>query len=349
MRIGIIRLSALGDCIVCAAFLAYFLKTLESHGQKIHITWFVDSRFAGILEHSPYIHSLELITLKHQSFRQLFSLTRHLAKIRAFDLLIDMQGLLKSALIGAFLKKNKFLGFSFLSAKESLSALFYSHSVRIAYQENILKRNALLILQAQKLLGIDSALLTSELHKMLSYRQEVFSYSKQASKQSTKAVDSLRLIFVLEASLESKTYHPLLFSELAILLDKRLKNTEIILLTHRHKHKAEQIFKTTKSQLQNITLTQITNLNLDVIKALVSSCDLLIGGDTGITHLAWALARPSITLYGNTPKKRFALLGEKTISLSANTKATYKKDDFSINTITPQTIASHVFVLLDML
>ena len=53
LRVGIIRLSSLGDCVVSAAFLANFRNTLRQNGFKPHISWFVDSRFAGILEHSP--------------------------------------------------------------------------------------------------------------------------------------------------------------------------------------------------------------------------------------------------------------------------------------------------------
>ena len=32
--------------------------------------------------------------------------------------------------------------------------------------------------------------------------------------------------------------------------------------------------------------------------------DLVIGGDTGPTHMAWALNTPSITLFGSTPGYR---------------------------------------------
>ncbi|MCI7485453.1 MAG: hypothetical protein MSA68_05860 [Helicobacter sp.] len=67
---------------------------------------------------------------------------------------------------------------------------------------------------------------------------------------------------------------------------------------------------------------------------------MLIGGDTGITHLAWALGRDSITLFGNTPQERFKLIGARNLTLSANTNARYKKDDFSINLIPPSEIAT---------
>jgi len=34
------------------------------------------------------------------------------------------------------------------------------------------------------------------------------------------------------------------------------------------------------------------------LKALIAHADLLIGNDTGPTHIAWALNKPSIPLFG---------------------------------------------------
>ena len=75
--------------------------------------------------------------------------------------------------------------------------------------------------------------------------------------------------------------------------------------------------------------------------------DLVIGGDTGITHLAWALNKPSITLFGATPQERFNLNTSINLSLSANPNANYQKDDFSIHTIPPETILNLANSLLD--
>ena len=48
-------------------------------------------------------------------------------------------------------------------------------------------------------------------------------------------------------------------------------------------------------------------MDLNELKALVSKADLVIGGDSGPTHFAWALNRPSITIFGPTPSKRNVL------------------------------------------
>lgn len=376
LKIGIIRLSALGDCIVSATFLAYLKETLESSGQKVHITWFVDSRFAGILQDSPLIDTLEIIKLKGTSLRQKLALRKYLRALEKFDIVLDMQGLLKSALLGAMLKKREFIGFGFVSAKESLSALFYTRCVKIGYEENILKRNGLLILETLAKSGIGKARdLCAELkglgeskgedsqnllETMLCKRERGFAYSAEARAHVEKILEPNKrlIVFVLEASIPAKTYASAQFSELIDLLDEKLceggdsngdftgafnKGVQIVLLSHTDTSKAREIMALSKAHnagTLKLTLTPLCGLNLDCIKALVSRADLLIGGDTGITHLAWALGRNSITLFGNTPQERFKLIGARNLTLSANTNARYKKDDFSINLIPPHKIAT---------
>ena len=45
-------------------------------------------------------------------------------------------------------------------------------------------------------------------------------------------------------------------------------------------------------------------LSIDALKLLISQVDLVIGPDTGPTHMAWALNIPSITIFGPTPGYR---------------------------------------------
>lgn len=137
--------------------------------------------------------------------------------------------------------------------------------------------------------------------------------------------------------MSSKTYATHHFIELAKLLKEQ--NVAILLLYYEDFSKAQEIYEALKNCLE---IKILPKLDLNCIKALMDSVDLVIGGDTGITHLAWAMQTPSITLYGNTPLKRFSLQGNKHFSLSGNANAKYKKDDYSINKITPQEILPYI-------
>ncbi|MGL2898503.1 lipopolysaccharide heptosyltransferase I [Helicobacter pylori] len=332
MKIAIVRLSALGDIIVSAVFLA----AIKERFTDAQIEWFVDERFGAILEHSPYIDKLHPIALKSvlTTFNPLkiFKLFKSL-RAYEYDIIIDMQGLVKSALITQTLKAPKKVGFDYASARESLSAFFYSQKVSIAYDEPILKRNFTLLSQALNLPK-------NEISESLSSRFKVFSY------QDSPKINALNLnqnkpkiLFVLETSKINKTYPTKRFKELALALE----NFQICLLWHADEHKATTLYHALKHQRDVLLLPKLT---LNEVKALLFKMDVIIGGDTGITHLAWALQKPSITLYGNTPMERFKLESPINVSLTGNSNANYHKKDFSIQNIEPKKIKECVLNIL---
>lgn len=332
MKIAIVRLSALGDIIVSAVFLAAIKECLPN----AQIEWFVDERFSTILEHSPYIDKLHPIALKSALTTlnplKIFKLFKSL-RAYEYDIVIDMQGLIKSALITQMLKAPKKVGFDYASAREGLSAFFYSQKVSIAYDEPILKRNFTLLFHALNLPK-------NEISEGLSSRFKVFSY------QDSPKIDALNLnknkpkiLFVLETSKTNKTYPIERFKELALMLE----NFQICLLWHADEHKATTLYHALKHQRDALLLPKLT---LNEVKALLFKMDLIIGGDTGITHLAWALQKPSITLYGNTPMERFKLESPINVSLTGNSNANYHKKDFSIQNIDPKKIKECVLNIL---
>ncbi|WP_120877772.1 lipopolysaccharide heptosyltransferase I [Helicobacter pylori] len=332
MKIAIVRLSALGDIIVSAVFLA----AIKERFTDAQIEWFVDERFGAILEHSPYIDKLHPIALKSAltTFNPLkiFKLFKSL-RAYEYDIIIDMQGLIKSALITQMLKAPKKVGFDHASAREGLSAFFYSQKVSIAYNEPVLKRNFTLLSHALNLPK-------TEISEGLRSRSKVFSY------QDSPKIDALNLnknkpkiLFVLETSKINKTYPIERFKDLALMLE----NFQICLLWHADEDKANALYGALKNQRDVLLLPKLT---LNEVKALLFKMDLIIGGDTGITHLAWALQKASITLYGNTPMERFKLESPINVSLTGNSNANYHKKDFSIQNIEPKKIKECVLNIL---
>ncbi|ADI34388.1 lipopolysaccharide heptosyltransferase I [Helicobacter pylori v225d] len=332
MKIAIVRLSALGDIIVSAVFLAL----IKEHFTNAQIEWFVDERFGAILEHSPYIDKLHPIALKSTltTFNPLkiFKLFKSL-RAYEYDIVIDMQGLIKSALITQMLKAPKKVGFDCTSTREGLSAFFYSQKVSIAYSEPVLKRNFTLLSHALNLPK-------KEISEGLSSRSKVFSYQDSPKIDALNLNENkLKILFVLETSKINKTYPIERFKELALALE----NFQICLLWHADEDKAAALYGALKNQRDVLLLPKLT---LNEVKALLFKMDLIIGGDTGITHLAWALQKPSITLYGNTPMERFKLESPINVSLTGNSNANYHKKDFSIQNIEPKKIKECVLNIL---
>nr|MBT6353729.1 glycosyltransferase family 9 protein [Pelagibacteraceae bacterium] len=77
-------------------------------------------------------------------------------------------------------------------------------------------------------------------------------------------------------------------------------------------------------------------LSIDQLISLVGQVDLVVGSDTGPTHLAWACNIPSITLFGSTPGYRNALSSEKNQIIESKSNVNplkIDKKDYSIQEI----------------
>ncbi len=100
-RILIVRLSALGDIV----FASSLLESLRQRWPQAHISWLVQQNFAGILkpELSPGGRLDDCIVVPGNIYRSLgalYRLRRQLAAQR-FDWVLDIQGLFKSRLLAA--------------------------------------------------------------------------------------------------------------------------------------------------------------------------------------------------------------------------------------------------------
>ena len=305
MQEALVKLSSLGDII----HLALLLPMFENRERM----WFVDSEFAPLLENSPFISAIYPLPLRHllrtRASAKLVQILWQLRNIGTFDYAIDAQGLFKSALIGALLRTKSRYGFSRKSAREGIAALFYNHRYHIAYSEHILKRNAQLLAFAYGQ-ACDEARLAEFLATRAS-RPLPLAPSAEGARKIAALLQPFgakpKILFALESSRASKVYPPQHF----LALSKLLPECQIFLLSHSAPEVATQLVA------QNNALCALPRLNLDELKALILQTDLVIGGDTGVVHLAFALCRASLMLFSDTTIERFGLLSPQNRALHA--------------------------------
>ena len=124
-----------------------------------------------------------------------------------------------------------------------------------------------------------------------------FLYSKKKYLNAYLSNVKKNIILIPGASFVSKQYPVESFAELANLLDA---NYLIIWGNKEEKFLADKI----KQLSPQVNICE--KLSIKALISLISKIDLVIGSDTGPTHMAWALERPSITLFGSTPGYRNA-------------------------------------------
>jgi len=104
--------------------------------------------------------------------------------------------------------------------------------------------------------------------------------------------DRKNIVLVIGSSWNSKNYPAEKFVNLALALKH---NCLVVWGSEQERENANWM----STQSSNILV--MPRLDLNSLKALIAKADLLIGNDTGPTHIAWALNRPSITIFGPTP------------------------------------------------
>ena len=150
MKIAIVKISALGDIVQGMIVLQFIKKNYP----ESEIDWFVEKRFFEVLENNPHINQIHQVNLKAvkqlRSMALLWKELRKVLKFGKYDLVIDMQGLVKSALVARMIPSSITLGFERTSLRESLAAIFYNKTYKIDYDENVIERNLALVAFALK-------------------------------------------------------------------------------------------------------------------------------------------------------------------------------------------------------
>jgi heptosyltransferase-1 len=84
----------------------------------------------------------------------------------------------------------------------------------------------------------------------------------------------------------------------------------------------------------------LPRMNLNQLKATISQADLVIGGDTGPTHIAWANNIPCVVIFGPTPAHRIYSGDTCRILKSSSAVDDNKldKNDFSIQEISAERV-----------
>lgn len=284
-RIAIIKLSAMGDIIHAMVALQYIKKQYPN----LKIDWFVESAFAPILENNPDINEIIKLDLKSvkKDKKAIINQIKLIKKYEknSYDLVIDAQGLIKSAIVSFFLGKSR-VGFGKNSTREKLASFFYTKKVDIAYDKNAIERNVKVLSQALNFDIAKDDILNKK--PFLFYKNENEVIYEYLSK------DKKNVLFVIGASWPSKMYSKEKFAKIINNLDE---NCLITWGNEAEKDVADFIVNISKAKV-------LPKLDLNSLKAIMSKVDLVIGNDTGPTHMAWALNIPSITLFGNTPGYR---------------------------------------------
>jgi len=295
-RILLVKTSSLGDVVHNFPV----ATDLRARFPQAEIDWAVEASLSELPTLHPAISQVIPVELRRwrrallspATWREISAL-RALLHDRAYDAVVDTQGLVKSAFIARLAPGMRY-GLDWASAREPLGP-FYNRTFRVSWKLHAVERNRQLAAQA------------------LGYAREAPAhYGIAAPSEQSDAHDWM-------GPLAAKPYAVLLHGTSAhaklwpehqwVKLGDHLQHVGLVPVllwgSGDEQMRSERIVKLLKQAIV------APRLALSQIAALLARADAVFGVDTGLAHLAAALGRPTIGIYCATDPSATGLYGSE--------------------------------------
>ena len=273
MRILIVKLSSLGDLIHTFPALTDAATTLP----QARFDWIVDHNFAEVPAWHPAVSQTQSLPLRRcqQHWQTVIKLARSVRTLRSltYDLIIDAQGLIKSAL-AARLVRGPVVGYDRHSIREPLASHSYQQPYSVPRNWHAIRRIRSLFAQA---LGYPMP-------------DTLPDYGLTMRKAVTT---SNNILLLHGASWPNKLWPMHYWVELIRLIGS---DAQVLLPGHTPEEQARAYQIVQQAGSGRV----LPPLDLNALRQQITDCRGVVGLDSGLAHLAAALNIPAVTLYGPT-------------------------------------------------
>jgi heptosyltransferase I len=291
MRILIVRLGSIGDIVHALPALATIRKSLP----RAQISWVVERRTSEILKDNPLLDRLIEVDTKAlrrglMSGETLRAPRQQLRLLRAsaFDLALDFQGLLKSALIARLSGARRVYGFARAALREPPSRFLLHRTVAIPDGLHVIQKNLTLVESA---LGIPVPGPNGDLEFPIGLNES----HQQEAQTAALGTDGRYAILNPGGGWPTKLWSAEKFGALADELWSHYGLYSLISVGPGEEELAKRALASAKSGR-----ARAVSLSLKGFCALAKGAQVYVGGETGPTHLAIASGSPVVGLLGPT-------------------------------------------------
>lgn len=296
----IVKLSSLGDII-------HTLPALETLRRKYpfaQIDWLVEERFYDFLKENPLIDKIYLLRFRspvRKNKWRIFFRTIKLIKAKSYDVAIDFQGLIKSSFF-TFLSGAKYrIGFTERDLRERQAKYFYNVMPTQSYEGgHVISKNLSLLSMIN--------IFENEPYSAKIFLQE--NDEKEIKEELKKRGIERYYIVHPWAGWKSKQWQTNNYVELIKKIYEEHKIKAMITWAP-HEYIIAKEFLNHCGKAAFLSFT--TSINKMI--ALIKNSLLIIGGDTGPIHIADALQKPILALYGPTDPVRTGPINAKAIAI----------------------------------
>ncbi len=283
MNILIVRLGALGDIIHAVPAVA----ALRAAFPDARIDWLVEARHRPMVDLVSVID--RVVVLERPSITAWIDVARRLRDIR-YDVAIDFQGLMKSAVLARASGASRVIGFSIWHLREKGARPFYSEIHRDTPAEradHIVRQNLALL----RSLGLNDTTIRFPLADVRSHALEEI--------QTALGGEHPFALINPGAAWPNKRWPPDRFGEVAAFLREVRGLPSFVLWGPGEEGLAGAVVETAGGAAHVAPPTRLADL-----LALSRAASLMVSGDTGPLHLAAAVGTPTVALFGPTDPQR---------------------------------------------
>ncbi|MFC3608415.1 lipopolysaccharide heptosyltransferase I [Stutzerimonas tarimensis] len=297
MRVLLIKTSSLGDVIHTLPALTDALRALPD----IRFDWVVEEGFAEIPAWHPAVANVLPVAIRRwrkQPLRSLFSdewkRFRERLQDSHYDLVIDAQGLLKSAWLTRY-GRAPVAGFNRDSVREPLACRFYDQTYFVSREQHAIERVRQLFGQA---LGYQPS-------------AELGDYGLDREQLADRESEPY-LLFLHGTTWPSKHWPEAQWRDLAERMCAFGWPIRLPWSSDEERARAERV-------AEGLELVSVLpRLSLAGIAKVIASARACVAVDTGLGHLAAALDVPTVSLYGPTVPTRVGAYGRSQVHLCAS-------------------------------
>lgn len=297
MRVLLIKTSSMGDVI-------HALPALTDAGRAIpgiQFDWMVEDVFSDIPRWHPQVKDVIPVALRRWRHSLLSSEThaewralRANLRERQYDIVLDAQGLMKSALLSFFANGER-VGLGFRSAREFIASFAYQRKCTVNFYQHAIVRMRLLFSEALK-------------YKLPNAAPD-FNLKRLSSNSKNNA--EKYIVFLHGTTWESKLWpeeYWIQLAKLAAVAGYRIKISGA---------SEEEIARANRIANQCSAVDAIPRLSIPNMAALLANAKAAVAVDTGFGHLAAALNVPTISIYGSTNPDYTGAIGKNSTLVSA--------------------------------